>query len=132
MSVKKFIDTNIAVYAIEKDCEQKEISLAILTERPCLSTQVILEVTNVCIKKLSYPKEKAFMHAEYLLDTCPLTIISEETIKRAFGLSLPYKYGHWDSLILASALEAECTILYSEDFQDGQVIEGVKIVNPFL
>jgi predicted nucleic acid-binding protein len=42
------------------------------------------------------------------------------------------QYGFYDSLILASAVRGGCTILYSEDFQDGQMINGVKVVNPFI
>ena len=43
-----------------------------------------------------------------------------------------HKYSYWDGLILASALKNSCSILYTEDMQDGQVIEGeVQIVNPF-
>jgi predicted nucleic acid-binding protein len=132
MNDKKFVDSNIAIYALETNGINKDRALSLLTEGPQLSTQVILEVVNICLKKLSYSKEEAYTHARYLVKTCALNIITENTINRAFDLSLRYNFPHWDSVILASALEAECSIFYSEDFQHGQVIEGMKIVNPFL
>ena len=47
-------------------------------------------------------------------------------------ISIRYNFYYWDSLIVASALENNCSILYTEDMQDGQVIEeSLKIVNPF-
>jgi len=55
-----------------------------------------------------------------------------DTIKKANTIKYKYGYSFYDSLFIASALEAGCTILYSEDLQDGQVIEKtLTIVNPF-
>jgi len=50
---------------------------------------------------------------------------------RALDLHKRYRYSFYDSLILAAALEASCVRLYSEDFQDGQQIEGLTLENPF-
>jgi predicted nucleic acid-binding protein len=51
---------------------------------------------------------------------------------KAIDLQGRYKYGFYDSLIIAAALEANCNVLYSEDLQDGQVIDGLVIKNPFI
>lgn len=56
--------------------------------------------------------------------------INLQTIERAWALKEKYKYGYWDSLILASALECGCSILYTEDLQDKQIIENLTIINP--
>ena len=56
-----------------------------------------------------------------------------ETVKRCFFVKEKYLYSWWDSLVLASALENDCSILYSEDLQCNQIIERkLKIINPFL
>ncbi|MFN0048741.1 MAG: hypothetical protein ACKVOU_06435, partial [Cytophagales bacterium] len=62
-----------------------------------------------------------------------LTIVSEVQISKAFALQALYKYQFFDCIIIASALEANCTKLYSEDLEHGQIIENkLTIVNPFL
>jgi predicted nucleic acid-binding protein len=58
--------------------------------------------------------------------------ISKNTVLQSFEIKNRYSFSYWDSLILSSALENECSIVYSEDMQDGQLINGVlRIVNPF-
>lgn len=58
--------------------------------------------------------------------------ITEKSIRLAFELAAKYGLSHWDSLIVASAIESKCGILYSEDFQHGQLINGeLRILNPF-
>ncbi len=59
-------------------------------------------------------------------------VIAKKDIRKAMTIKARYKYNYWDSLIIASALQNNCSILYTEDLQDGQVIENaLKIVNPF-
>jgi len=66
------------------------------------------------------------------LETCSVSELSLKTVFSAWKLREKYKYSYWDSLILASALESSCSIIYSEDMQHGQVIEdNLKIINPF-
>jgi predicted nucleic acid-binding protein len=57
---------------------------------------------------------------------------SQALYDRALDLQARYRYGFYDSLVIAAALDAGCTQLYSEDLQDGQRIEGLTITNPFL
>ena len=58
--------------------------------------------------------------------------ISFDTVKSAFYIKERYNYSWWDSLVLASALENDCKIIYSEDMRHGQVIENtLEILNPF-
>ena len=55
-----------------------------------------------------------------------------ETVRRCMDIKERYGYSWWDSLVLASALDSGCTVLYSEDMQSRQVVEGsLRIVNPF-
>ncbi|SDN51183.1 PIN domain-containing protein [Desulfonauticus submarinus] len=59
----------------------------------------------------------------------PLTL---DIVRKSWEIKEKYKFSYWDSLIVASALENNCSILYTEDMQDGQIIEKkLEIVNPF-
>lgn len=61
-----------------------------------------------------------------------VTTVTTQTIEQALLLGERYRYSYFDSLMLASALEQGCTVLYSEDMQHGQIIEGLlRIVDPF-
>lgn len=133
MSVNHFVDTNIAMYAVDIDTPKGRIASKLMQNHPFMSTQVIMESVNVLIKKMGYSKEEAFEHAKFLLYNSEVTIIGHPTLLTAFEISARYQYSHWDSLIIASALEAGCSILYSEDLRDGQVIEkSLTIRNPFI
>jgi len=69
---------------------------------------------------------------EQLLQEVELQIISLTTIKESWKIKLKYKYSIYDSLIIASALEADCSFLYSEDLQHNQLIsKKLRIINPF-
>lgn len=59
-------------------------------------------------------------------------LINKSTIERGLDFARQYRYSYWDSLILSSALENDCTILYTEDMQDGKVMENqLRIINPY-
>ncbi len=133
MSANFFVDSNIAIYALDTDSAKGQIATRLLRDRPSLSTQVIMETVNVLIRKLAFTKHDALEHAKFLLFNSDTTVILRSTLLRAFDIAERYEYSHWDSLIIASAIESGCTILYSEDLRDGQIIEGsLTIRNPFL
>ena len=63
---------------------------------------------------------------------CNVSVITIDSIKSAWKLKKQYNLSYWDSLIVASAMENNCDILYSEDMQDRQTLEDkLKIINPF-
>lgn len=128
-----FIDSNIALYALDKATFKNKIALELIEKNPIISTQVVLESINICLKKFKFSKEVSYQHGMYLMDTCALKLIDETTLVLAFEISIQFQYSHWDSLIISSALQNNCKILYSEDLQNGQVIRNkLTIVNPFL
>jgi len=128
---KVFLDSNITVYLLEKNPERRELVASYIGKGYLISTQVISENVNVCIKKLKMEKEESFNHGSFLMEAFAMTYITDETIKQAFSISLKYGFSYWDCLILSSAIENDCDEVYSEDMQDGQVIEKLRIVNPF-
>jgi predicted nucleic acid-binding protein len=135
MSDRNFIDTNIFVYAHFQDSNTKSnIALELLETSPLLisSTQVLNEYYSVMLKK-KIADNLIQDNIEIIIDIANIQVIQLTTIKLAHKLKLKYGFSYWDSLILASALESQCTQLYSEDMQHKQVIEKqLQIINPFL
>jgi len=133
---KIFLDSNIVIYAYcnnSVDKQQKAKKLFVEKEIT-ISTQVLQETANTL-----YRKFKADFHTICsLLEECVdnvsmLHVNTGKTVFQACKIAEKYQYSFYDSLIIASALEAECQILYSEDMQHNQFVEGkLKIINPFL
>jgi predicted nucleic acid-binding protein len=127
-----FIDTNVLLYTASNDTLKADRAEQILAEGGVISVQVLNEIANVASRKMrmSWPETRAFLSAvRSLLTVRPLTNDVHET-----GLDLAQRYGLslYDAMIAASALHADCEILWSEDMQHGMAIEDrLRIVNPF-
>ena len=139
MSAECFIDTNLFVYQLEVSDEHKSatadriIREGIETRNACISFQVVQECLNTALRKAEIPLtvDQMRTHLEDVL--APLWKVSPSSAlyRRGLDLQARYRYGFYDSLIIAAALDAGCDRLYSEDLQDGQRIEGLTIENPF-
>jgi predicted nucleic acid-binding protein len=138
MSGKAFVDSNILVYAHQRNAGEKfEAAKALLAtlwreKRGVLSTQVLQEFC-VNIRRKSSPSVgwqetreaiEDFMNWETVLNT-PASVLRALEVERKYQLSF------WDALIVQAAGSAGCTVLYSEDLSHGQVYGGVQVVNPF-
>ena len=136
---KFFVDTNLLVYAYDSSAGKKwKTSLEVLsllwTHRTgVISTQVIQEFLVSLTQKVKSPIHPE-MAKEIIFDLVqwPLVVNDGKNILRAIDLQIKYHLSFWDSLILQAAITSNSEFLLSEDFQDGQVIESVTIVNPFL
>lgn len=138
MSAKIFVDTNIWLYSLIQTSEEDarhQMAATFLdkVDRPVISTQVIREATHNLIKKARMPEESIrTLIGSWYLD-CIVQESSEAQFLLASRLRGLYSLSYWDSLIVAAALDANCAMLYSEDMQHGQVIDGeLTILNPFL
>lgn len=132
MKDKVFVDSNILIYLFSKD-NKKDVAKKILKEKPDISTQVLNEISNVLHKKLQIEIPSILESIEKISTICKVRPISTSTIKQALNIADRYKYSYYDSLIISSALENKCSILYSEDMHEGQVIDKfLKIENPFI
>lgn len=78
------------------------------------------------------PPDAALDYLKVVLEPLCAVFPSIALYERAIRLHERWRYGFYDSLIIGSALEAECPMLYSEDLHDGQKVEFLTIVNPFL
>lgn len=125
------IDTNIAVYAFGQG-EKVARALDVL-EGATISVQVLNEFANVALRKLAYSTAKLDERIDairWLVDA--IEPIDETTHDLARDIKARYKLSFYDSLMVASALLADCETLYSEDMHHGLVIEDLlTILNPF-
>lgn len=139
MSAKYFIDTNVIVYSFDDhQLAKKARSLLLIQEAlekgtGAISAQVIQEFLNVATQKFSVPMRPGDSQAYLRTVLNPLCQVypSLALFETCLDIQAETRYGFYDSLIIAAAIQSGCGILYSEDLQDGQVIRGVKIVNPY-
>ena len=139
MSVECFLDTNLFIYQLEALDEDKSvvadriIRAGIENRNACISFQVVQECLNTALRKAEIPLSTDEMRAylRSVLASLFRVPASISLYSRALDVQARYRYGFYDALIIAAALDAGCTRLYSEDMQDGQRIEGLVIENPF-
>ncbi|MCP4105113.1 MAG: PIN domain-containing protein [Desulfobacteraceae bacterium] len=129
---KTFAEVLIYLYS-EDEQDKRDISLNIVKkQKNIISTQVINEVVSVLHRKMKLDCSEINNVFGELLNAFILKLVDGNTIKSALSILERYSYSYWDSLIIASALENNCAILYTEDMQHNQLIEKtLKIVNPF-
>ncbi len=133
MTARVFADTNLFIYAESQDQDKSFRAVAIIQAAPVISTQVINETVSVLIRKHGFLLSEAHEIAESLLDLCEVVAVNAHAIRKAIDLAKRYSLSHWDSLIIAAALLADCQTLFSEDMQHGQVFDNqLEVVNPFL
>ena len=133
MNGKPFFDTNVLVYIVGQKDERTARAESLVANGGIVSVQVLNELASVSHRKLrmSWPDITDALDAIRVL--CPAPIpLTTDTHDAALQIAIKYGFSFYDALIAAAALEAECTILYSEDLQDGQVIEErLTVRNPF-
>lgn len=134
MNVEIFLDTNILIYAHSNRDQTKQLIAEKLIRSidAIVSTQVLQEFINAFYKKYNPDWNIISLLVEEISYNFIIYENTRETINLACSIAKKYNFSFYDSLILAAALETDCTTLYSEDLQDGQVIEDkLRIVNPF-
>lgn len=137
MSDKVLIDTNIWIYLYAPEPQDKHERARQLVhddfERIVVTSQVLGELYHVLTRKGFQAPEIAKATVNETAAAFAVKEIGIEHVQKAIDLNLTYGYAYWDSLIIAAAILHDCGILYSEDMQHDQLIEGkLRIVNPFL
>jgi predicted nucleic acid-binding protein len=140
MNGKFFLDTNIFVYSFDRGSPTKLrrstelIERAVITRTGITSYQVVQEFFNVALRKFAKPM--TLDEAEQYLGAVFRSIMTINSSLALYSEALRivrrYRYSWFDSLILAAALEGQCSVLYSEDLQHGQKVGNLRIENPFL
>ena len=135
MPARVFVDTNIWLYALIQNPadtrHQRAADFVFGLDRPTINSQVIRETCYNLIKKSSRSEQEMRLFLVDWSATCE--IIHSHVGQHLLASQLRDKgaFSFWDSLIVAAALDAGCVILYSEDMQHGQQVEGqLTIVNP--
>jgi predicted nucleic acid-binding protein len=133
MRAETFFDTNVLIYAVAENDPRGLRAEELLLSGGVLSVQILNEFTEVARRKLLMPWAEVAEAVEAFLVLCPSPLpITMDTHVAARAIAEKLGCNIYDALVIAAALEAGCNVLYSEDFQDGQVIEGrVTIRNPF-
>ena len=132
MNDKPFLDTNVILYAFRKEDSRSRTAETLLAAGGTISVQILNEFVAVARRKLNRSWIEVRRALDILRvfcpDPAPLTV---ETHERAVHIAERYGYSIFDSLVIAAALQAGASTLYSEDMQDGQTIKGLTIRNPF-
>lgn len=128
-----FLDSNIILYLLDTQSEKSKTAEKLIRESPHINAQVLVEVGNVCNRKHKWTKYEVCDFWYSLMCDCKISSISEETLADAIYLTEKYDFQLFDAIIVSGALEAGCSILYSEDMQHQMVVEDwLMIVNPFI
>ena len=108
----------------------KEIIVS--SDKVFISSQVVNEFISVCFTKKLLKTDEIMSVVDQFVEALRFVTVDEITIKRALQIKKKSQFSFRDCLVIASALENDCAILYSEDMQEGQIIEkALTIVNPF-
>lgn len=135
MSGKIFFDTNVLVYCYTETEPHKKVIAVGLAQNPdtWVSTQVLQELSNTLRKKFNKDWKEITLTVEEVCHNFEVFTNQPDSLRDAIRIAERYGYSLYDSLILSSSLAIGCKIVYSEDMQNGQVIDGVlTIINPFL
>jgi len=135
---REFVDANVLVYAFDSSAARKRPAAQQLLERlwesgtGCVSVQVLQEFFVTITKKVPKPLPVADAKAR-ISEFAAWTVFvpTADDIVAAIDLQTQAKIGFWDALVVLAAAESECDVLWTEDLNDGQLLRGVRIRNPF-
>ena len=136
MAARSFLDANILVYTDAHDLPEKQRRAQALVEEArvsrtgVVSTQVLQEYFTAATRKLGVPADIARRKIE-LFGHFDVAIVHLDDILGAIDLHRLHQLNFWDALVIRSALQARCSVLYSEDLQHGRRLDGLEIVDPF-
>ncbi|MEZ5786217.1 MAG: PIN domain-containing protein [Xanthobacteraceae bacterium] len=131
MTKTDFFDTDILVYAVSGDAAKADRAEQLIASGGIISVQVLNEFASVATRRLHRPVALVRDILVRFRSLCTVVPLDVATNEDGLDLAERHRLPIYDSMIVAAALRAGCTVLYSEDFADGQVIAGLSIRNPF-
>ncbi|MDR0662640.1 MAG: PIN domain-containing protein [Spirochaetaceae bacterium] len=135
---KIFMDTNILVYMLDKFDENKQqiargtVKSIVENGSAVISTQILQEFYNICTTKLHLEPLKVKEYVHNYSENLEVVQNSTEIIERGIDISIISKISFWDALVIAAAEYSKCFEIITEDLNDGQIMNGIKIRNPFI
>lgn len=131
-AVDPFYDTDVVLYLLSSDPVKADRAEVLLTAGGRISVQVLNEFAAVATRKLGLSWVEIGEAVDVVRAVCPVEPLTVETHERARRIAERYGFRFYDALIVAAALLAGCTVLYSEDLQPGQKIDlQLTVVDPF-
>ena len=127
-----FFDTNVLLYLVSGDAAKADRAEELLMSGGSISVQVLNKFTSVAARRYGVAITEIREILSAIRAVCSVKPIDVETHELGLDLAERYRYSIYDSMIVAAALRAGCTTLFSEDLQDGQRIETLIIRNPFV
>ena len=131
------LDTNVLIYAIDKDAGDKRITAVRLIEKCALECECVLTLQSLSEFYFAATRKGKVLHseAEALIEDWqllfPTILPSAHTVGYALKAVDKHKLSFWDAMLWSVARENNVSVLYSEDFQGGRELQGVTFVNPF-
>lgn len=128
------IDTNILLYSIDEfDLVKQHRAIELIAETPHISSQLVSEFANVCLRKWRFPKEKVAALVTTFLNKCEFIPITRQITLHATKIMHKYQLQFFDAIIITAAMDEGCKILYSEDMHHDLLVEkSLRIINPFI
>ena len=126
-----FLDTNVLLYLLSEDTNKAGRAEALVAAGGTVSVRVLNEFAAVAARKLGLTVAEIREILATIRAVCTVVPVDVETHDLALDLAEQYRLSIYDALIVASALRAACSLLYTEDFQHGQKVERLAIRNPF-
>jgi len=126
-----FLDTNVLLYLLSSDAAKADRAEALVAEGGVISVQVLNEFVSVASRKLRMRMSEIREVLSAVRAVCTVEPLTIETHDLGFDLAQRFGLTIYDALIVAAALLAKCGTVYSEDLQDGQVIDDLMVRNPF-
>jgi predicted nucleic acid-binding protein len=139
MRAEYFIDTNVFVYHLDSSDPHKHqiserlIRQALATGNACISAQVVQECLNVALRKAQVilPIESVRAYLDAVLLPLMQGGATDALYHRALDVQARWRFSFYDSLVVAAAMAAGCTTLWTEDLQHGQKLDDLTVVNPY-
>jgi predicted nucleic acid-binding protein len=130
---RPFFDTNVLLYLLSEDNAKADRAEAIIALGGIISVQVLNEFASVASRKLrmSYAEIRDVLGT--VRAVCQTQALTADTHDRGLNIAERFGFSLYDSMIVSSAVESGCNVLYSEDMQHGQEIDGqLVVIDPFL
>ncbi len=130
---RPFFDTNVLLYLLSEDNRKADRAETIMASGGIISVQVLNQFASVASRKLgmSYAEIRDMLGT--VRAVCQTQAVTVDTHERGLDIAERFGFSLYDSMIVSSALQFGCSVLYSEDMQHGQEIDGqLMIINPFV
>jgi predicted nucleic acid-binding protein len=128
-----FFDTSVLLYLLSGDSRKADRVEQLLADKGTISVQVLNEFAAVALRKLRMQLEDIREILNTVRAVCRVEAVTVDTHDRGLAVNERYGFSLYDSMIVSCALIAGSEVLYSEDLQDGQLIDGrLRVKNPFI